>query len=39
MRIVENAEDAYFKSFFNGFYPINTGDVGGAKGLANTEAK
>ena len=21
-RVVENAEDAYFKSFFNGFYPI-----------------
>lgn len=21
-RIVENAEDSFFKSFFNGFYPI-----------------
>jgi hypothetical protein len=22
IRVVENAEDAFFKSFFNGFYPI-----------------
>lgn len=29
MRIVEKAEDAYFKSFFNGFYPIATTDKGG----------
>ena len=38
LRIVEKAEDAYFKSFFNGFYPIATNDFGGNKGLANTEA-
>lgn len=29
-RIVENGEDSYFKSFFNGFYPILTVDHGGA---------
>jgi gelsolin len=28
-RIVEDAEDAYFKSFFNGFYPILKKDHGG----------
>ena len=38
MRIVEKAEDAYFKSFFNGFYPIATNDFGAAKGLADTQA-
>lgn len=27
-RIVENAEDAYFRSFFNGFYPIAQVNVG-----------
>jgi len=38
LRIVEKAEDAFFKSFFNGFYPIAKNDFGGNKGLANTEA-
>lgn len=38
LRIVEKAEDAYFKSFFNGFYPIAKNDFGGNKGFANTEA-
>lgn len=38
LRVVENAEDAFFKSFFNGFYPIATSDHGGNKGMANTEA-
>jgi len=38
LRIVEKAEDAYFKSFFNGFYPIAKNDFGGNKGMANTEA-
>lgn len=38
IRVVENAEDAFFKSFFNGFYPIAKSDHGGNKGLANTSA-
>lgn len=38
MRIVEKAEDAYFKSFFNGFYPIASNDFGAAKGMADTQA-
>lgn len=28
LRMVEKAEDAYFKSFFEGFYPIVTQDFG-----------
>jgi hypothetical protein len=31
-RIVENAEDVHFKSFFNGFYPILKVEQGGAMG-------
>lgn len=34
--MVEKAEDAYFKSFFDGFYPPVTQDYGGNKGFANT---
>lgn len=32
-RIVENAEDAYFKSFFNDFYPILKVEHGGSLGF------
>lgn len=35
-RIVENAEDVHFKSFFNGFYPILKHDCGASMGY-NTE--
>lgn len=38
MRIVEKAEDAHFKSFFNGFYPIAQNDFGKSAGMANTTA-
>jgi len=34
MRIVEKAEDAYFKSFFNGFYPIAKNDFGANAGFS-----
>lgn len=36
LRMVENAEDAYFKSFFNGFYPVAKNDFGAGKGMADT---
>ena len=32
-RIVENAEDTHFKSFFNGFYPILKVEHGGSMGF------
>jgi len=32
-RIVENAEDVHFKSFFNGFYPILKVEHGGSMGF------
>lgn len=32
VRIVENAEDTHFKSFFNGFYPILKVEHGGSLG-------
>jgi hypothetical protein len=32
-RIVENAEDVHFKSFFNGFYPILKVEHGGSMGM------
>jgi hypothetical protein len=31
-RVVENTEDAFFKSFFNGFYPIIKQDHGASLG-------
>jgi len=34
LRIVEKAEDAFFKSFFNGFYPIAKMDHGAQKGFS-----